>query len=132
DAVEAVDTAEAADAADAADAVPGSRADDAPAESASPDVRREWEELADEIRDHSAKYYTGQPVISDAEYDELFQRLQALEEEHPELAVPDSPTQTVGARVDAPADGVVFEPVEHLQRMYSLDNVFSEEELRDW
>ena len=128
----AADAAEAADAADAADAVPGSRADDAPAESASPDVRREWEELADEIRDHSAKYYTGQPVISDAEYDELFQRLQALEEEHPELAVPDSPTQTIGARVDAPADGVVFEPVEHLQRMYSLDNVFSEEELRDW
>ncbi|WP_196775609.1 NAD-dependent DNA ligase LigA [Corynebacterium xerosis] len=95
-------------------------------------MRREWEELADEIRDHSAKYYTGQPVISDAEYDELFRRLQDLEAAHPELAVPDSPTQQVGARVDAPADGVAFEPVEHLQRLYSLDNVFDEAELRDW
>ncbi|QGS35931.1 NAD-dependent DNA ligase LigA [Corynebacterium xerosis] len=107
----------------------GAPADAAPT---SPDVRREWEELADEIRDHSAKYYTGQPVISDAEYDELFRRLQDLEAAHPELAVPDSPTQQVGARVDAPADGVAFEPVEHLQRLYSLDNVFDEAELRDW
>lgn len=97
-----------------------------------PDVRRAWQELADEIRDHSAKYYTGQPVISDAEYDELFHRLQRMEAEHPELAVPDSPTQQVGARVDVPADGVAFEPVEHLERLYSLDNVFDESELRDW
>ncbi|MFL0446406.1 NAD-dependent DNA ligase LigA [Corynebacterium xerosis] len=101
-------------------------------EPASPEVRRAWEELAAEIRDHSAKYYTGQPVISDAEYDALFRRLQQMEAEHPELAVPDSPTQQVGAGVDAPADGVAFEPVEHLQRLYSLDNVFDEAELRDW
>lgn len=102
---------------------------DGPTES---DVRRAWEELADEIRDHSAKYYTGQPVIADAEYDRLFRRLQEMEARHPELAVPDSPTQQVGARVDAPADGVAFEPVEHLQRLYSLDNVFDEAELRGW
>ncbi|WP_295627164.1 NAD-dependent DNA ligase LigA [uncultured Corynebacterium sp.] len=97
-----------------------------------PAARRAWEELAESIRDHSAKYYTGQPVIADAEYDDMFRRLQAMEDEHPELAVPDSPTQQVGARVDVPADGVTFEPVEHLQRLYSLDNVFDEAELRDW
>ena len=116
---------------DIVDSTPDSARDplsDAPA----PEVRRAWEELAAEIRDHSAKYYTGQPVISDAEYDALFRRLQQMEAEHPELAVPDSPTQQVGARVDAPADGVAFEPVEHLQRLYSLDNVFDEAELRDW
>lgn len=120
--------------ADSTDGIPDTATGGAPADAAptSPDVRREWEELADEIRDHSAKYYTGQPVISDAEYDELFRRLQDLEAAHPELAVPDSPTQQVGARVDAPADGVAFEPVEHLQRLYSLDNVFDEAELRDW
>ena len=121
---------------DITDSLPESMNDslsDGPApEPAGPDVRRAWEELADEIRDHSSKYYTGQPVISDAEYDELFRRLQDLEAAHPELAVPDSPTQQVGARVDAPADGVAFEPVEHLQRLYSLDNVFDEAELRDW
>ena len=120
------------------------------------DVRRAWAELAAELRDHSARYYAGEPVISDAEYDRMFRRLQEMEREHPELAVPDSPTHTVGApgepRGDAtgavtaapgaagepadggaaPADGTVFEPVEHLQRLYSLDNVFSEGELRDW
>ncbi|WP_448851946.1 NAD-dependent DNA ligase LigA [Corynebacterium sp. 335C] len=90
--------------------------------------------------------------------------MQQLEAEHPELATPDSPTQTVGAPVEElddgtrpadgsaaaagdgagdgdgsgaaggarPADGVVFEPVEHPQRLYSLDNVFDEAELRDW
>ena len=113
---------------DITDSLPESMNDslsDGPApEPAGPDVRRAWEELADEIRDHSSKYYTGQPVISDAEYDALFRRLQEMEAAHPELAVPDSPTQQVGARVEAPADGVTFEPVEHLQRLYSLDNVF--------
>ncbi|WJY99603.1 DNA ligase [Corynebacterium hansenii] len=117
---------------DIADAIPESTADAPAGGTAGPDVRRAWEELADEIRDHSAKYYTGQPVISDAEYDVLFHRLQEMERAHPELAVPASPTQQVGARVDAPADGVAFEPVEHLQRLYSLDNVFDESELRDW
>lgn len=121
---------------DITDSLPESMNDslsDGPApEPAGPDVRRAWEELADEIRDHSSKYYTGQPVISDAEYDALFRRLQEMEAAHPELAVPDSPTQQVGARVEAPADGVTFEPVEHLQRLYSLDNVFDEAELRDW
>ena len=60
-----------------------------------PDLLREWDELAEEVRRHRDLYYNGQPVISDKEFDELFRRLQALEEEHPELAVPESPTKEV-------------------------------------
>ncbi|MCP1387287.1 NAD-dependent DNA ligase LigA [Corynebacterium sp. TA-R-1] len=91
------------------------------------DLHREWDELAQEVRRHRDLYYNGQPVISDAEFDELFRRLQAFEEAHPELAVPDSPTMEVGAPVsDAFAD------VTHLERMMSLDNVFSTEEMQEW
>ena len=92
------------------------------------DLQREWDQLAGEVRHHRDLYYNGQPVISDGEFDELFRRLQALEEEHPELAVPDSPTKEVGAPVN---DGA-FADVTHPERMMSLDNVFSEEEMRDW
>ncbi|MGV0392796.1 NAD-dependent DNA ligase LigA [Corynebacterium riegelii] len=92
------------------------------------DLQREWDQLASEVRHHRDLYYNGQPVISDGEFDELFRRLQALEEEHPELAVPDSPTKEVGAPVN---DGA-FADVTHPERMMSLDNVFSEEEMRDW
>ena len=91
------------------------------------DVRRLWDEIASQVRHHRDLYYNSQPVISDAEFDELFQRLVRLEEEHPELAVPDSPTMQVGAPT-----GGAFDDVEHLERMMSLDNVFSEAELRDW
>ena len=91
------------------------------------EVRRLWDDIAGQVRHHRDLYYNSQPVISDAEFDELFQRLVKLEEEHPELAVPDSPTMQVGA----PTDGA-FADVEHLERMMSLDNVFSEAELRDW
>ncbi len=93
-----------------------------------PDLLREWDELAEEVRRHRDLYYNGQPVITDAEFDELFRRLQAMEEEHPELAVPESPTKEVGA---APADSA-FADVVHPERMMSLDNVFSEEEMREW
>lgn len=92
------------------------------------DLQREWDQLAGKVRHHRDLYYNGQPVISDGEFDELFRRLQALEEEHPELAVPDSPTKEVGAPVN---DGA-FADVTHPERMMSLDNVFSEEEMRDW
>ncbi|MCQ4617217.1 NAD-dependent DNA ligase LigA [Corynebacterium sp. CCUG 18816] len=91
------------------------------------DVRRLWDEIASQVRHHRDLYYNSQPVISDAKFDELFQRLVRLEEEHPELAVPDSPTMQVGAPT-----GGAFDDVEHLERMMSLDNVFSEAELRDW
>lgn len=90
------------------------------------DLHREWNDLAQEVRRHRNLYYNGEPAIPDADFDALFQRLLALEEKHPELAVPDSPTQQVGA---APSAG---EDIEHLERMMSLDNVFSAGEMQDW
>ncbi len=93
----------------------------------SAELRRQWDDLAEDVRRHRELYYNGQPVISDAEFDQLFAQLQALEEEHPELAVPDSPTKEVGAPVSG-----AFDDIEHLERMMSLDNVFSDEELAEW
>ncbi|QMV85122.1 NAD-dependent DNA ligase LigA [Corynebacterium hindlerae] len=90
-------------------------------------LRKQWDELAEEVRRHRDLYYNGTPEIPDADFDKLFQQLQALEKEHPELAVPDSPTMEVGAPVSSS-----FANVEHLERMMSLDNVFDEAELRDW
>jgi len=84
--------------------------------------------LRDEIRHHEHLYYVlDEPAISDAEYDVLVRDLQALEKEHPELITPDSPTQRVGGK---PKEG--FAKVPHSRPMLSLDNVTSEEELRDW
>nr|WP_209273014.1 NAD-dependent DNA ligase LigA [Corynebacterium coyleae] len=91
-------------------------------------MHREWDELAAEVRKHRDLYYNGQPVITDAEFDEMFRRLQKMEEDHPELAVPDSPTKQVGA----PTADSAFADVTHPERMMSLDNVFSEEEMREW
>ena len=65
------------------------------------------------------------PEVSDAEYDELIGELRALEERFPELITPDSPTQRVGARAGRPV-----RPVPHRAPMLSLDNAFSDEELR--
>ncbi|KXB54380.1 DNA ligase [Corynebacterium sp. DNF00584] len=90
------------------------------------DIQREWSELAQEVRRHRELYYNDQPIIPDADFDALFRRLQELEAEHPELAVPDSPTQEVGAAPEGAAD------IEHLERLMSLDNVFSESEMQDW
>jgi len=94
-----------------------------------PDLRRRWNDLAEEVRRHRDLYYNAQPEIPDADFDELFRRLQQLEEEHPELAVPDSPTMEVGAPAVVSS---TFDNVEHLERMMSLDNAFDEEELREW
>ncbi|WP_394284252.1 NAD-dependent DNA ligase LigA, partial [Corynebacterium sp.] len=85
--------------------------------------------MAQEIRRHRDLYYNGAPEIPDADFDALFQRLLALEADYPALAVPDSPTQEVGAPALATS---TFDNVEHLERMMSLDNVFSLEEMRDW
>ncbi|WP_298444615.1 NAD-dependent DNA ligase LigA, partial [Gordonia sp. (in: high G+C Gram-positive bacteria)] len=88
----------------------------------------EWAELAAEIRDHQFRYYVNDaPIISDAEFDTLLRRLQAMEDEHPELAVPDSPTKLVGGGFST-----AFTPVDHLERMMSLDNVFDDDEMRAW
>ncbi|MGK2879702.1 MAG: NAD-dependent DNA ligase LigA [Mycobacterium sp.] len=93
------------------------------------EVRRRWQELAEEVRAHQFRYYVRDaPVISDGEFDELLGRLTALEERHPELLTPDSPTQLVGGAGFA----TEFGAAEHLERMLSLDNVFDTEELASW
>lgn len=91
------------------------------------DLQRQWDELASEVRRHRESYYRGEPSIPDADFDELFRKLQQLEADHPELAVPESPTMEVGA----PADSELPD-IEHLERMMSLDNVFDSGELQDW
>ena len=61
------------------------------------DLRAQWTALADEVREHQFRYYVkDSPTITDGEFDELLKRLQRLEDEHPELAVADSPTKLVG------------------------------------
>ncbi|HET9360108.1 MAG TPA: NAD-dependent DNA ligase LigA, partial [Vicinamibacterales bacterium] len=83
-------------------------------------------ELRRLIRHHEERYYVAnQPEISDAEFDELMQELQRLEADHPELVTPDSPSQRVSGRV---AEG--FRTVAHAEPMLSLDNAYTEEELR--
>lgn len=89
-------------------------------------VAREIERLRDEIHRHDELYYVNdQPEISDREYDLLLEKLKQLEEEHPELITPDSPTQRVGGR---PAEG--FPEVVHTRQMLSLDNSYNIDELR--
>ncbi len=84
--------------------------------------------LREELRHHEHLYYVlDAPVISDAQYDALMNRLKALEAEHPELLTPDSPTQRVGGK---PREG--FAKVAHSRPMLSLDNAYNEEELRAW
>lgn len=86
------------------------------------------QELVELLNHHRAAYYEGNTVlISDAEYDQLLAELQLLESENPELITGDSPTQTVGGSANQ-----AFAPVEHLEKMMSLDNVFSFEEFRAW
>jgi len=80
------------------------------------------------IEDANRAYYVADaPVLSDAEYDRLFRDLQALEQQHPELATPDSPTQRVGAE---PASALVKRT--HHRPMLSLANAFSDDELTQW
>jgi DNA ligase (NAD+) len=86
------------------------------------------EELRRLIDYHNYRYYVlDDPEVSDAEYDALFQELRALEEAHPELASPDSPTQRVGA-----APSSAFGVVTHRIPMLSLANAFNAEQLRGW
>jgi DNA ligase (NAD+) len=86
------------------------------------------EELRELVNHHMYRYHVlDDPEVSDAEYDELIGELRGLEDEFPELITPDSPTQRVGA---APAE--LFRPVAHRAPMLSLDNTFSENELRAW
>ncbi|ASR04161.1 NAD-dependent DNA ligase LigA [Gordonia rubripertincta] len=92
------------------------------------DLREQWTELAEEIREHQFRYYVKDaPVITDGEFDALLRRLQDLEERHPELATPDSPTKLVGGGFST-----AFSPADHLERMMSLDNVFDYDEMTSW
>jgi DNA ligase (NAD+) len=85
-------------------------------------------QLVDEINQHRAAYYQANTsLVSDADYDKLMRELEQLESKYPELITGDSPTQTVGGEASQ-----TFAPVAHLERMMSLDNVFSTEELAAW
>ena len=100
--------------------------EDKPAGDLSPqEAEAELKRLADEIAAHDRAYYQKDaPTVSDAEYDALRQRNEAIEARFPDLVRPDSPSQKVGA---APASG--FAEAKHLQQMYSLGNAFSEDDL---
>ncbi len=93
-----------------------------------PKVVKRVQELHTLLHDHAHRYYVlDDPTVSDAEYDMLFRELQALEEQHPEILTPDSPTQRVGA---APLDA--FKQVQHAVPMLSLGNAFSRDELNEF
>jgi DNA ligase (NAD+) len=92
------------------------------------EVRERHQNVAEQVEDHRWRYYVlDRPTASDAEFDTLMRELEALEEQYPDLRTPDSPTQKVGGTVSTE-----FTPVEHRERMMSLDNAFSEEELAAW
>ncbi|MDX5312052.1 MAG: NAD-dependent DNA ligase LigA [Rhodococcus sp. (in: high G+C Gram-positive bacteria)] len=104
-----------------------SESTDAPTQ-APPDVRERWQQLAEEVREHQYRYYVRDaPIISDGAFDQLLGTLKQLEDDYPDLRVPDSPTQLVGGGF-----ATDFTAVDHLERMLSLDNVFTEDELRAW
>ncbi|KGI81729.1 NAD-dependent DNA ligase LigA [Actinopolyspora erythraea] len=92
------------------------------------ETRNRYDELVEQVRFHQFRYYVlDSPVITDGEFDELFVELQRLEEEHPALRAPDSPTQQVGGTFSTE-----FTAVDHLERMLSLDNAFDVSELTTW
>jgi DNA ligase (NAD+) len=92
------------------------------------DVQKRLDELREKVNHHLYRYHVlDEPEISDAEYDRLYDELKALEEEHPDLITPDSPTQRVGA---PPSER--FQKVEHLTRMGSLEKVTDDESLLKW
>src|SRR4051794_35962612 len=89
---------------------------------------REHQALAQQLEDARFRYYVlDDPTLSDADFDQRMRRLEELEEQFPQLRTPDSPTQKVGGAVSTK-----FTAVDHLERMESLDNAFSFEELQAW
>ena len=104
--------------------------DDRPVSGLTPsDAHAQAAELRDRIVELQDAYYArNELLVADADYDELMRRLEEIEREFPEIQSQDSPTQRVGGS----ADSTLFEPVVHLERLYSLDNVFSVEELAEW
>lgn len=93
-----------------------------------PEVRHRWTALAEQVRaDQFAYYVRDAPSSSDAAYDERMRELERLEDQHPGLRTPDSPTQRVGGTFSTE-----FTAVDHVQRMLSLDNAFSRDDLVAW
>ncbi|WP_454051406.1 NAD-dependent DNA ligase LigA [Cellulomonas sp. Marseille-Q8402] len=91
-------------------------------------ARQRWTELADRVRELQFAYYVrDEPSASDAEYDVTMRRLEALEDRYPDLRTPDSPTQKVGGTFSTE-----FRAVDHVERMLSLDNAFSAEDVAAW
>ncbi|MBO0709277.1 MAG: NAD-dependent DNA ligase LigA, partial [Candidatus Dormibacteraeota bacterium] len=96
--------------------------------SADTTIQERLEDLRRQIDHHNYRYYVlDQPEVTDPEYDALFGELQRLEEEHPDLVTPDSPTQRVGAPVSG-----AFAKVTHRSPMLSLQNAFEPDEIRAW
>lgn len=103
--------------------LPGAQETAVPAE-----ARERHALLAEQVEEHRFRYYVNdQPVVSDAEFDRLMRELEALEDEHPQLRTPDSPTQKVAGPYRTE-----FTSVAHRERMLSLDNAFDDEELTAW
>jgi DNA ligase (NAD+) len=97
-------------------------------EAPDPSTLERHAELARRLEEHAYRYHVlDSPTVSDAQYDALMSELTALEEAHPDLRTPDSPTQKVGGSYST-----TFTPVEHLERMLSLDNTFTTEDLAAW
>ncbi len=95
---------------------------------ATPEARERHAELSEAVEGHRWRYYVlDQPTVSDGEFDALMRQLEALEGDYPELRTPDSPTQHVGGAVSTQ-----FTAVEHAERLLSLDNAFSREDLETW
>jgi len=98
------------------------------AAAAPPEAREEHQRLVEDVEEARWRYFVlDAPTLDDADYDRRMRRLQELEAAYPELQTPDSPTQKVGGAVSTE-----FTAVDHLQRMESLDNAFSFEELQAW
>ena len=92
------------------------------------ELRQRHKELAETIEEHRQRYHLEDaPTISNSEYDKLIRELETLEDKLPELRTPDSPTQQVGGMISS-----TFEAYEHRERLMSLDNAFSTEELEAW
>src|SRR6202161_1275405 len=97
-------------------------------EAAPADARRRHADVSLDITEADHRYYVlDSPTISDIEYDTKMRELRALEDQFPDLRTPDSPTQTVHGNIST-----LFTPVEHLERLLSLDNVFTDEDLGGW
>ncbi|MEV5675270.1 MULTISPECIES: NAD-dependent DNA ligase LigA [unclassified Streptomyces] len=91
-------------------------------------AQEEHARLSEQVEEHRFRYYVNdQPVVSDAEFDRLLRALEALEDQHPSLRTPDSPTQKVAGPYRTE-----FTSVEHRERMLSLDNAFDDAELATW